>query len=360
MKLMKILHITDIHLDPYYMEGAIVHSHCQMFSPFGKAGKFGSYGCDSPFALVDKALETIKELNPDLILRTGDNARHRSKLKRTKTEILNLNYLIAQRMKEIGIPAIPAIGNNDHKKNSMNYKSGYLKKLFHAWKDFVPYKQKKEFYKHGSFFRTFKEKLFISLNTSFLVKDNIFSEECSELNSPGYKLMEWLQDTLSRKQSPSAFIIGHIPPHKYLKSCRERFAALLSRYRVKASFFGHVNLDHYMLINDKGELFDPVNKFVKSNILNGDLSRIFISPAIQPAYNPALKEFELLDDLVNSRVHYINIMQKDAEFELEYDHIGMYGQGLELNSLVTLYEMLKSDKGVKSSYEKFLYISSNH
>ena len=74
--------LLDIHLDPYYKEGAdpkkYCHSHGKKRSK--EAGKYGALGtdCDSPQALVDATFKFLKnQINDiDFIIYTGDTVRH--------------------------------------------------------------------------------------------------------------------------------------------------------------------------------------------------------------------------------------------------------------------------------------------
>ncbi|KAI9095243.1 Metallo-dependent phosphatase-like protein [Phlyctochytrium arcticum] len=179
----RFLHITDMHLDPFYEEGAPLSSSCHRTSsvaynpqpvhktprrdPSGSttAGHYGSpgSGCDSPLILVNETMRFVSEvLNSgsgkhgkkglDFILWTGDSARHDSdsRITRTEGEIRGLNALaveyfyrsfpirtdesaktfsppMANRHRphdnpRTSIPVIPNIGNNDiHPHNNLLY-----------------------------------------------------------------------------------------------------------------------------------------------------------------------------------------------------------------------------------------------
>lgn len=77
---LNILHLSDIHLDPYYRPGSSVFSFCHR-SPLmdeETCGEFGAHGCDSPLWLLENALyqiSTNENMSVDAIIITGDNAR---------------------------------------------------------------------------------------------------------------------------------------------------------------------------------------------------------------------------------------------------------------------------------------------
>jgi endopolyphosphatase len=96
---------------------------------WGDAGKWGTrLYCDAPTRLIDYSFEFLRQLvqanPPDFVIWTGDNARHDSDplIKRTKEEVLGLNWRVAQYVSDVfgpspsasaNIPVIPSIGNND-------------------------------------------------------------------------------------------------------------------------------------------------------------------------------------------------------------------------------------------------------
>lgn len=93
----QFLHITDMHLDPYYEEGASIGKSCHpkagkvLKKKKGKkgkdttedqAGKYGApgSGCDSPLRLINETMRFAGELlnqnqSIDFIIWTGDSAR---------------------------------------------------------------------------------------------------------------------------------------------------------------------------------------------------------------------------------------------------------------------------------------------
>lgn len=78
---LKILHLTDLHLDPHYRPHSSLLSFChrpatQDFD-FERAGEFGAHGCDTPRWLIERAITGLASEQKDinLIVVTGDISR---------------------------------------------------------------------------------------------------------------------------------------------------------------------------------------------------------------------------------------------------------------------------------------------
>lgn len=72
----------DIHLDPFYLEGADPASFCHQHGKkrSKESGKYGALGtkCDSPIPLVQATFDFLKKeiQDVDFIIYTGDTVRH--------------------------------------------------------------------------------------------------------------------------------------------------------------------------------------------------------------------------------------------------------------------------------------------
>nr|XP_023022925.1 sphingomyelin phosphodiesterase-like [Leptinotarsa decemlineata] len=101
----KVLHLSDTHYDPYYMEGSNADCGeplcCRLTNGLANtkeqaAGKWGDYRkCDSPKITVDNMLDHIQETHPDIdyILWTGDLPPH-DIWNQTKEENLNSSMYV--------------------------------------------------------------------------------------------------------------------------------------------------------------------------------------------------------------------------------------------------------------------------
>lgn len=122
----KVLHISDTHYDPHYVEGANADCNeplcCRLSSgrpanPNAAAGKWGDYRkCDTPKRTVDNMLAHIAETHKDIdyILWTGDLPPH-DVWNQTKQENLEIIKETVKQMIEKfpGVPIFPALGNHE-------------------------------------------------------------------------------------------------------------------------------------------------------------------------------------------------------------------------------------------------------
>lgn len=122
----KVLHISDTHYDPHYVEGSNADCNeplcCRLSSgrpsnPNAAAGKWGDYRkCDTPKRTVDNMLSHIADTHNDIdyILWTGDLPPH-DVWNQTKLENLEIIKETTRQMIEKfpGVPIFPALGNHE-------------------------------------------------------------------------------------------------------------------------------------------------------------------------------------------------------------------------------------------------------
>lgn len=130
------VHITDIHIDPYYEAGSLNECHeplcCRATSgPVAlndkrrQAGRWGDYGnCDVPVRTLRNALERIREQHSDAEywLWTGDISPH-DIWNISKAESANHVRLVTKMVRQYsnGLPVFPVIGNHEaHPVNSFS------------------------------------------------------------------------------------------------------------------------------------------------------------------------------------------------------------------------------------------------
>ncbi|OAX82961.1 hypothetical protein ACJ72_02679 [Emergomyces africanus] len=291
----RFLHITDIHIDTNYKPDSNSDNNHDCHRGSGDAGFFGAAGsnCDSPLTLVDATFDWIQANladSIDFVVWTGDSARHDNdeKTPRTEEEVLHMNQLLADkfhdifstsnRRKEMRIPVIPTIGNNDVMPHNI-FKKGpnsWTKRLASIWDPFIPEEQRHSFARGGWFYvEVIPHKLAVfSLNTMYFYESNSAVDGCEHENQPGYEHMDWLRVQLQfiRKRNMKAILIGHVPPARtdskknWDETCWQKYTLWLQQYRdvVVGTMFGHMNIDHFMLqdtadlkIGDKGAEQQP-------------------------------------------------------------------------------------------------------
>ncbi|CDO73191.1 hypothetical protein BN946_scf185007.g246 [Trametes cinnabarina] len=132
-KRLKVLHLSDMHLDPRYANGAEANCTsglCCRENNFNTqnpnetlvpAPRFGAYLCDSPLSLIVSALESIPVLAGtertgfDFTLYTGDLVSHDSENQLSRDYILYTETIMYDLLKrKLGTgPVYAALGNHD-------------------------------------------------------------------------------------------------------------------------------------------------------------------------------------------------------------------------------------------------------
>lgn len=269
----RFLHITDLHPDHFYKEGATIETACHAGK--GNASKYGDAmaGCDSPFALVQETLDWVeKNLRDkiDYIIWTGDNVRHDNdrQIPRTELQIFEVNKNVSDIMVEkfkdyntpdprvFEVPLIPSLGNNDVYPHNLFAIGPTLQSrlLFKTWSPFIPQDQMHIFEKTASFVTEVipNQLAVLSINTLFMFKSNPLVDNCDLRKQPGYSLFLWLGYTLKelRRRGVKVWVSGHVPPvpKNYDITCYRKYTLWMYEYRdiIIGNLFGHMNLDHFV------------------------------------------------------------------------------------------------------------------
>lgn len=277
--------ITDFHPDRYYKPGSkISEASGSCHHGKGPAGYFGQEGteCDSPMTLVNETFRWIEENlkdQIDFVIWTGDSVRHDNdeRIPRTDDEIVEINEFMAQKWLElfgtrknpngpgsiprVAVPVIPTFGNNDITPHNIFRKgpNWWTKKYTTIWRHFIPEDQRHSFVEGGWFLsEVIPGKLVvISLNTMYFFESNSAVDGCNAKSEPGYEHMEWLhvQLQLLRERGMKAILIGHVAPARakektsWDETCWQKYTLWTDRFRdvIVGSFYGHMNIDHFML-----------------------------------------------------------------------------------------------------------------
>jgi len=247
----------------------------------------------------------------DFVIWTGDSARHDNDLQRPRTEreILTLNEMMVQKMYEtfgnkdgMGdedptndfiIPVVPTLGNNDILPHNIFFPgpSTLTREYLGLWKSFVPEDQTHIFDRGAYFWKDVvpgnkngeNDQLehgglaVVSLNTLYFFNSNSAVDGCDLPSEPGYQQMEWLriQLELMRQTNMKAILIGHVPPARvrevgwreggrddweagwgkrsWDETCWRKYVLWSQQYRdvLAGSIFGHMNLDHFIVMDTK-------------------------------------------------------------------------------------------------------------
>ncbi|RMD43260.1 hypothetical protein DV735_g1869, partial [Chaetothyriales sp. CBS 134920] len=276
----------NFHPDPFYRTGLSPDGDhpCHKGAEPGPSGYYGAEttSCDSPFALVNATFDWVGEHikdEIDFVVWTGDSARHDNdeSIPRNDGMVEELNQYIVDKFVEVFgkpdnlgdddptndfvVPIVPTFGNNDILPHNI-FAPGpnrWTKKFSEIWNVFVPSEQRHTFARGGWFFsEVIPDKLAVfSLNTLYFFDSNSAVDGCDAESEPGYEHFEWLRIQLQflRERDMKAILIGHVPPARtaskqnWDETCYQKYTLWLAQYRdvVLATFYGHMNIDHFML-----------------------------------------------------------------------------------------------------------------
>eukprot|EP00826_Nyctotherus_ovalis_P024870 TRINITY_DN1919_c0_g2_i2.p2 TRINITY_DN1919_c0_g2~~TRINITY_DN1919_c0_g2_i2.p2 ORF type:complete len:366 (-),score=42.16 TRINITY_DN1919_c0_g2_i2:288-1301(-) len=188
----KILVVTDIHVDYGYQEGkATVCSEnicCRKTSPkpkgnATKSGKFGFLGkCDIPFITAQSFTEyTLKNARPDVVLFLGDTPAH-DMWEQTRTNFYRGLSEFVGLLRQFEVPVYPVLGNHEgypldnfeFKKNGAHQWA--VDQTLEIWGDLLTGEMKTTFRQNGCYSTLMKgTNLRILALTSFAqLSDNVY------------------------------------------------------------------------------------------------------------------------------------------------------------------------------------------
>ena len=338
-KPIKLLHITDMHIDIDFEKNA--PSTCDYFlccrnsmTGSNPAGMYGAYGCDFPLETANLLLEHLETLSGiDLVVYGGDNPPHDIWLE-TEESQMNAHSLVISMMKKHlpNTPIYPVLGNHESFPESEYIQSRYMNltaALAKLWKSWAPFPEGAlETLSLGGYYTLMlKPKLrLISYNSDYGYLYNFYS--LLNHKNPAYtKQTQWIQETLetARRNGEKVLIVGHIPPG--IGSTTDEYGDWY--YNITNHFsdiivgqlFGHTHQDHFKVLQRNNQVFGPV----------------LITPSVTtfPQQNPSFRvytidseTFEMLDyDQYFLNITKANILAREGklpQFELNYSARELY------------------------------------
>lgn len=288
---LRVLHLTDIHLDFQYTEGAQVDcgeplccrdyqmNASSSIEPSSKeeerAGKYGHYGsCDIPSDTLVSLFRHLrdKEGKIDYALFTGDVPAHDVWNQSRSDQLRHLNVL--DRMFHVYLPGVPvywAIGNHEAAPcNSFvipglpgRNMSWLYDPLADMWSKWLPKEATPTVQSCGGFsVSPYKGFRIISLNNNYCNKDNYWlllnsTDPCGTL--------QWLINELQHAEDnkEKVHLLLHIPPGEAacLKVWSHNFYDIINRYEntVVNQFYGHNHRDWFEVFYDTRDFRRPLN-----------------------------------------------------------------------------------------------------
>lgn len=304
---LRILHLSDIHLDPLYKEGTNTDCGeplcCRADNGPPKkgirgAGKWGDYrSCDVPPRTLDNLFQHLKSIQDkfDCIYWTGDLPPHniwsQTRTDQTKAISVLTDYFLKYLPKKT---LFPVVGNHESApvnsfppsyitgNNSISWLYSALNK---SWANWLP----KETYgtiKRGAFYTVspFPGFRIVSINTNYCNTLNWWL--MSNLTDPNHEL-EWLISVLQKAEDnhEKVHIIGHIPPGVLdcLTTWSFNYYKIISRYEstIVGQFFGHIHLDSYEMFYDVNNMKRPVSMAYIGSSVTPYLTNTAVNPSFR-------------------------------------------------------------------------------
>ncbi|KAI1873910.1 uncharacterized protein JN550_003179 [Neoarthrinium moseri] len=373
----KVLHMSDLHLDPRYeagSEGNCTSSMCcrhaaapansttaqvQMPAPL-----YGYYKCDSPYYLALAALQSIgpltgtsKENPAAFALYTGDLVAHDSQNQRSRDYVEDIELSIWHMFKSyIGGPVYAALGNHDTNPDNLDVPHGiddngplgqqlswnyeHVSSLWehYGWIDNATAAEAATHYAAYSVVHPLGLRV-ITLNTDLYYRNNHFA--LLHASNPDFSgMFSFLISELQKAEDlgQRVWIVGHVlsgwDGSNPLPNGSELFYQIIERYSphvVAAVFFGHTHEDQaFVYYANNG-----TNASAETAIANA-----WVGPSLTPLtnLNSGYRLYEVDTgswDIYDAYTFYadvssfseIDTTQTGPVFQLEYSTRAAYGAG---------------------------------
>ena len=288
-KRLRMLQITDLHLDPKFKEGHSTECNkpiCCRQAPTadqekeGKVvGKYGFEGkCDIGEDLFKSFVDDAFERKVDFVIWTGDNAPHDT-WEGSQDGVFDisrkLKNMLDEKFKKNNIPVYYSLGNHEKYPNdAFHDEEDYmLKNMADVYKDYLNEEAYETFKKYGYYSINYDKNLkIIAINC--LACDSFNFNLFNSTKIHAKKMLSWLEEELKKAEEKNeyVYILNHFPLNGEftLTECAKRFQALFDRYEynIRGIFSGHTHRDD---IEGITSYFDK-NKIVNLNFVAPQLT----------------------------------------------------------------------------------------
>jgi sphingomyelin phosphodiesterase len=378
-KTVKVLHITDVHLDFDYTPG--MNANCKeplccreingpAPTPEDAAGPFGNYNCDLPPVVAEMMVKYIKDMEkgPDLVFWTGDNIAHdiwNQTAHKNSDYTIQITKWIKQHWGDIPVFATP--GNHEYfPVNVMNFDghSELLEDVAEIWKDWMDDEAYELFKQYGFYTmplnginNTWDGYRVMVLNTE--VCNNMNWYLFSQLSDP-YQHLEWIEEQLKKAEENGEkyYILAHVFPGgtDCLNEWSERYRAIVERYQ-------HVIL-HHLVGHAHKEFFNVITDTTNSSAIG-----MLHGPGGVTTFtsdNPTFRIYDIDYETgypVKSHKYYFNITaanEGNPEWKYLLEHTDFYGlEDLSPQSYKDLTKRFLTDPNTATKYYQSRYSRYN-
>jgi len=340
MKPIKILQLSDTHIDMLYQEGKDAKCGEPLCCRAGSlrelkkktipdhdlSGFWGDYrDCDIPLRTLEALMVDIKEKHPDIdaVLWTGDIPAHdvwNQTESGQKHLIREVSSLLDKYFGHINI--LPSLGNhesapvNSFPQPEVEGKISWLyDDLQDIWSKWLP-SGTVDHIRKGAYYSTYLKKglKVISINTNYCNNQNWWlllnsTDPADELSWMIKELQE------SELNGDRVMIIGHIPPgyNDCLQVWSRNYHRIINRFEdtIVGQFFGHTHQDEFEIFYDED---DKTGKGLNSThfAFLRPTSVAFISPSVTTfgGVNPGYRIYSMDAEtfsLVDHETYFVNL-----------------------------------------------------
>ncbi|GAA5939981.1 uncharacterized protein JCM15063_004362 [Sporobolomyces koalae] len=310
----QIVHISDVHVDRSYTEGASTTCSkvicCRDYGPgsIGEnvkspAGKFGHKKCDTPEALVESMFDAIDRFAPNksFTIFTGDVVESAV----WAVDQPGVSQDLIEWNNDMQAPSYPVIGNHDvapvnafprESSPTGNASQWVFDIAARDWKKWIGRRAAEQVRQHsGCYSRVHPgtDLRIISINTNYWYKQNFWLYDSDVPIWDPNGILTWLAGELdlSERLGQRAWIIGHMPFGKVdaMRDQSNYANQIFQRYHntIAAHFYGHSHVDEF-------EIAYPDYDDRRAATANGIA---FISGALTPTSgNPVFRIYDIDPD----------------------------------------------------------------
>lgn len=282
--ILRILHLTDIHIDTQYLAGASADCGEPLCCRIGDkmttgamaAGKWGSLNnCDLPYVTLQSLFEYLRSIKDqfDYVVFTGDLPAH-NVWNQSRSDITGAMELVTKMFLTYlpGKQVYNTLGNHESAPvNSFppSYITGndaetwLYNETAKLWKNWLPADTMKDIKRAGYYTTMIQQGLrLVSLNMNFCNNQNWWL--LINTTDPMGQL-SWLMNVLQKAEDnkEKVHIIGHIVPGggSCLKAWSWNYYKVINRYEstVTAQFFGHVHSEMFTMFYDDVQFKRPTS-----------------------------------------------------------------------------------------------------
>ncbi|XP_054161834.1 sphingomyelin phosphodiesterase-like [Oppia nitens] len=283
-KSLKMLHLTDTHMDLWYTPGSnslCDESVCCRSTSYGHNHSAGVWAesrflCDASLEFADDSIRHMAEQHRDLdfVIWTGDNTPHDEWNSTREINLRSISLMTDTVRSAFGpkIPVYPCLGNHEpHPFNlyvpyvasvdsngtfSMNWLYETLAdNYWHQWIG-TSEANRKSFTTGGYYSAMINKGLKIVVLNNNICQHRNYWIAYSPVDPDGQ--LQWLIDQLDSAESDGiyAMIITHVPPYEY-RDCylawTDNYFRIVERYEhlLVGSYFGHTHNDEIVILYNK-------------------------------------------------------------------------------------------------------------